>query len=279
MEVVQLLLSAGAGMEQSKNPLFTCSQQGHTALVQLLLSSGAVVDFAMPCGATSLYIACQEGHAEIVQLLVKNGASVDRAVDGGETPLFAACDMGNKVIARALLSAGAIVDQPTVCGTTPLFMACQGVRLGVARVLLNAGAEVNKARNDGATPLVMAVQGNNVSVVRLLLKHRADPTIGHPISQETALHLAVFLGHRECCKLLSPHMPGDKCLCDLSSMVSREIREKLDLRQCACCEKVQVLGYKKFSKCGKCLKRSYCSRDCQLRHWKDVHRHECEEAA
>ena len=49
----------------------------------------------------------------------------------------------------------------------------------------------------------------------------------------------------------------------------------MQLRQCAACERIQLLGEKKFSRCGTCGQTSYCSRECQAQHWKNGHKQQC----
>ena len=46
------------------------------------------------------------------------------------------------------------------------------------------------------------------------------------------------------------------------------MRAKLKLRQCAGCERLQLLGEDKFKRCAGCKSVSFCTSDCQVKHWK-----------
>ena len=76
-------------------------------VAQLLVSAGASVDQARNDGSTPLYIACAQGHPEVAQLLVTASASVDQASSDGRTPLMTAAHKGRSAILRHLLKHGA----------------------------------------------------------------------------------------------------------------------------------------------------------------------------
>lgn len=55
-------------------PLYVAAQNGHAAVVRLLVEAGAVVNRTMPNGWTPLHIAAHNGHTEVVQLLASGQA-------------------------------------------------------------------------------------------------------------------------------------------------------------------------------------------------------------
>ena len=61
---------------------------GHVEIVQLLLSAGADKDKADNNGWTPLIWAAGGGHVEIVRLLLAAGADKDKADKDGWTPLI-----------------------------------------------------------------------------------------------------------------------------------------------------------------------------------------------
>ena len=77
VEVVQLLLSAGADKDKAANdgwtPLIEAANEGHVETVRLLLAAGANKNMVTSDGNTALSRATSEGHQEIVQLLQPAG--------------------------------------------------------------------------------------------------------------------------------------------------------------------------------------------------------------
>ena len=77
---MRLLLKAGADVNKASTdngvtPLLIAAEEGHEAIVRLLLDAGANFNTALNNGTTPLDIAQREGHTEIVTLLTN--ASVD----------------------------------------------------------------------------------------------------------------------------------------------------------------------------------------------------------
>lgn len=120
---VQTLLAAGAPVDQvdrlgktplywaanngAENkdctPLYLATQNGHKAIVQALLTAGALVDQMDSEHSTPLHVAAQKNHEEVVQTLLAAGASVDQADCRGYTPLRLAALNGHKAVVLTLL--------------------------------------------------------------------------------------------------------------------------------------------------------------------------------
>ncbi|KAA0161011.1 hypothetical protein FNF28_05217 [Cafeteria roenbergensis] len=70
-EMLEALLAEERGLENvcdelGRTPLYMACEEGHEAVVQLLLDAGADVDKARTSnGATPLYMACQDGHGAV----------------------------------------------------------------------------------------------------------------------------------------------------------------------------------------------------------------------
>ena len=56
-------------------PLFIAAQEGHEAVLRLLIEAGADIIMATDDGVSPLYTAAQGGHAVIVQILRDAGAA------------------------------------------------------------------------------------------------------------------------------------------------------------------------------------------------------------
>jgi ankyrin repeat protein len=158
--------------------LSVAAQEGHEAVVKLLLEKGAAVDTKAnyrgappstvafysspevvallrvkapvePVGATPLYVAALEGHVAVVTLLLDNGAAIEAKAEDGGTPLAIAAQQGNLEVVRLLLEKGAVVDAKDNNGVTPLARAAQSWdgfpdrHLEIVKLLLARGADPN----------------------------------------------------------------------------------------------------------------------------------------
>ena len=70
------------------NPLHIASANGHKAVAELLISSGADLNAKdNNDGWIPLHYAAQKGHKEIAELLIANGVDVNAKKNNGRTPL------------------------------------------------------------------------------------------------------------------------------------------------------------------------------------------------
>ena len=90
--------------------MYAAARNGHTAVVEYLLSKGAVVDAKGVFGATALHWAALNGHRRTVDLLLACGARLDiRDVRFNATPAEWATEGGHKEIAGVLATRGGTI--------------------------------------------------------------------------------------------------------------------------------------------------------------------------
>lgn len=107
---VKVLLRAGAnteclvGAEFSATPLYYAANWGLYDIVGLLLSAGAKRNFATSEDKFQpLHIAAQEGHEAIVRLLLAFYADPNALTQGGDTPLHLAVENNHESVVRVFL--------------------------------------------------------------------------------------------------------------------------------------------------------------------------------
>ncbi|KAI6765005.1 hypothetical protein HG531_012104 [Fusarium graminearum] len=194
----------------SRTPLWYAAQNGHKAVVELLLAAGADANAAAASkyGRTALQAAAKGGHLEVIKKLLAAGADVNAAALqaaawGGHLEL--AAWRGHLEVVKKLLAAGADVNTAAAAsenGWTALQLAAGGGYLEVVKKLLAAGADVNAAAptsEDGQTALQAAAEGGYLEVVKKLLAAGADVNAAAAASEDrrTALQAAAGEGHLE----------------------------------------------------------------------------------
>ncbi|KAH0528099.1 hypothetical protein TsFJ059_003003 [Trichoderma semiorbis] len=169
-----------------RTPLSWAAENGHVAVVALLLKTGQVdAGSEDKWNQTPLLYASANNHEGIVELLLENGVNVDsKNIDmdadskiigaySGRTPLLYASANGYVAIVKLLLEKGASIDTRDMDGKTPLAFAAEGGHEGTVQLLLDNGADINIQDNNGWTPLSWAVSNGHEALVRLLLNRGA----------------------------------------------------------------------------------------------------------
>jgi ankyrin repeat protein len=161
--------------------LMEAASSGDVAAARSSLDRGADVNGAEGDGLTALHVAAEQGHAALVDLLIARGASVDAATRiGSYTPLHLAAMGAHADVASSLLRAGADVNAVTTnSGVTPLHLAAAAIDGGATvEALLAHGADPNARESSaGQTPLMFAAAENRADAIRALLRHGADPSL------------------------------------------------------------------------------------------------------
>ncbi len=91
-----------ASNSASKTALLLAAEAGHSEIVSLLLSSGAIINVQDQDGCTQLHMATCGGHQDVVYKLLLSKAEIDKRNNAGATPLWCAASRGFSVIANYL---------------------------------------------------------------------------------------------------------------------------------------------------------------------------------
>lgn len=143
--IVDRLIRRGADVNRSfgkgTTPLAKAAEGGFRRIVKSLLRSPEInFDRATDDGVTALSIASQNGHAAVVGMLLKKGANVNATHAPMLNPLQAACFHGRTAVIRLLLRHGADPDTAWASNTrsyTPHELAELGGHRGAMSILEN----------------------------------------------------------------------------------------------------------------------------------------------
>lgn len=124
--------------------------------IQLLLASGAKLDFKDKNGNTALHHAAKKGDPNLIALFVERGANVNAVNAQGRTPLFEAL-LSNPVAVNLLIHLGADIDARDARGETVLHYGTYYASLhDEMEMLLRHGANPFAKNTRGATVLEYA---------------------------------------------------------------------------------------------------------------------------
>ena len=170
------------------------------------------------------------------------------------SPLLSSIAAGCVDAVEMLIRHGASIHDVNGKGM-PALNCCLAAAMPVTRLLVS-----NSFGSD--------IDSDHLGVALSLLKHGADPTslVCHDQGVETPLCYARRLGGdlHEFVVLLEAHP---------------KVQRALKRRTCANCGGEGPLIAPPFQKCACCESVRYCSRDCQIMHWRRAHRDECQPKA
>ena len=123
-------------------PLHLAAQQGHIAVVGMLLSRSTQQQHAKDWrGRTPLHLAAMNGHYEMVSLLIAQGSNIN------------------------------VMDQN---GWTGMHFATKAGHMNVVKLFVNSSADAQAETKEGKVPLCFAAAHNHIDCLRFLLKQKHD---------------------------------------------------------------------------------------------------------
>ncbi|KAK3104710.1 hypothetical protein FSP39_008391 [Pinctada imbricata] len=149
-----------------------------------------------PTGPDRLVREAAQGHSDVVQDIVSKFADQVDMKSAGKTALQVASHQGHKDIVQILLAAGADLEVQDEDGDTALHYSAFGNQAEVMEILLRNGANIDALNQGGCSTLHVAVNKQHTECVKILLRSRCNVNIQDSYG-DTALHDAIGKESRE----------------------------------------------------------------------------------
>eukprot|EP00918_Siedleckia_nematoides_P004369 GHVU01009705.1.p1 GENE.GHVU01009705.1~~GHVU01009705.1.p1 ORF type:complete len:483 (+),score=40.22 GHVU01009705.1:246-1694(+) len=167
------LLNRNHCFETGESPLTLAANQGHEAVVQVLVKCGANVNKQDNNGSLPLNVAVQMNDEETVDILLDNLADPNSYDDNSMTSLHIAAERGYSKLIEKLVARGANINEDSRT-IPPLVYAALHANSESVAVLLKYGASPNVHDGRGNSALYSAVSRGDTVCSKLLLQHGAD---------------------------------------------------------------------------------------------------------
>ncbi|XP_030751415.1 uncharacterized protein LOC115878949, partial [Sitophilus oryzae] len=204
-DVIDILVHSGADVNfqdaDGFTPLFTAASYGNLSTVNALLNHGADPNKTTTYCGTPLQQRSFKRHNEVVKKLLKAGSGVD-AIFEGKNIIHIAAEQADKDILLALLENNADALSKDKEGNTALHYAILNDCTDVIDVLIAQGIDINAKNDQFHTVLYSACRYDIPDVVKRLISHNADVSIKENCLGWSPLHRACEEGNLDVVRVL-----------------------------------------------------------------------------
>jgi ankyrin repeat protein/tetratricopeptide (TPR) repeat protein len=176
---------------------------GKASIAKMLLDYGADIEARDKWGNAPLLLAAVNHQTAIVDLLIASGANQEVKNDDGLHLIHSASRAPYPALMEKLLDKGADIEAKDKYGQTPLYMAVWGGRTKNTETLLHRGANIKVFNYNSMSVLMSAAQEGHLDVMEVLLKFARESSKMNLSSWvnaktkhgDTALYQAAWNGH------------------------------------------------------------------------------------
>lgn len=258
-------------------PLYYAIENQNIAMIQLLLENGSnpnYIDIKYNASSIQYLISLKDiDNGEIINILISYGADI-HYIDNGVSMLYLAVQLNKPQIVSRLLEMGAdpnIQEIHSGDNISPLYMAIQSGYTDIAHALIDYGADINyssvittESQLLTENMLYISVKTNNIEIAKQLLERGVDlkfkTKFNHLIVMplELAYQLQKQLDKYE----LQDKLESKEDYTDMIAILEHFGANRYICNNTNCYNDAT-------NSCSKCKKAQYCSKKCQLAHWKN----------
>jgi len=207
-ETAEVLIKSGASLDftdkYKRTYLMLSAESGKAKIIKMLLAqSKHLINDKDGQGLTALMYAAKAKHYQAAKALVESGAKVYLKDSMGKTALM--YGVNSKEMTALFLDNGTKINETDRRGFTPLMQAVDYENIEVLCELINRGAEINAVdHKEHQSSLMLSIYKRNIEIVTALLDGGADVHL-KDVAGQSAIFIAAFRGLTEIISVLLDH--------------------------------------------------------------------------
>ena len=209
LDIAEKLLQKGANPNvQDENysrhyfPIHVATRNGDTAMLEVLLKYGAIIDPEDRKRQKPIHLASIKGHLNAAKFLIDNGSNINVKDYSGKTPMHYASFLGHIELVRMYIQYGGQIEARAAYLNTPLLTSVtHSTHNKTILFLIKSGANVHAQNSKGMSPLHIASINNKTEVVSALISKGAK-TSTQDNQGNTPLNIAVMQSHEETVEII-----------------------------------------------------------------------------